>query len=277
MPVIDPVVFTAITVSLVTLTMFIGLHLLLERPLTYIYHNLGLKTLKIVLAALIVSKMANGVSFFQYSEMFTDLVYGFEGLLVGVFQSFTHPMLTLAFIGVYLVLYPVLIILTYFKLHTLENNADMKYAGSYILLTAISTPFFFLFPVEVSGYYAEAIEPLLYNFHPMIKNGITSFDPLTKAMPSLHTGLSVLAFLYANKYTDGYAHFSLIATVLVIISTFYLGVHWISDAVVGAILATVSFKLVDSGYIKSDFLPEKLKTKAYTFLDDFKTQLNYAQ
>lgn len=268
------VLFWSFIVIATTLLMIVGLHFALERPYAFIYRNFRKKTVKILVAALVTSHLANLVTYFQPEEMFTGFIYGIEGASVGLFQYFTNPLLTSFFVLVYLILYPALLILTYFKLHSLENGSELKYAGSYILLTAVSAPFFLFFPVEVTGYYLDSISPLLYEFHPVVKAGITAVDPLTKAMPSLHTGFSVLTFFYANKYTNSYSKCSLVAALLVITSTFYLGVHWFSDALVGFLLSYFSYWVVDRGHLTSARVPDRLKEAAYDFLDDFRTQVN---
>lgn len=268
------VLFWSFIVIATTLLMIVGLHFALDKSFSFVYRNFWEKTVKVLIAALVTSHLANIASYLQQQEMSTGSIHGFEGELVGFFQAFTSPALTSFFVVVYLVLYPTLLILTYFKLHSLENGSEMKYAGSYVTITAVSAPLFYFFPVEVTGYYLDSISPLLYEFHPAIKDGITSVDPLTKAMPSLHASYSVLAFLYARKYTGNYTKFALIAASLIILSTFYLGVHWMSDAVVGSVIAYGCYWTVDRGHLTSARVPDRIRDAAYDFLDDVKTQVN---
>lgn len=53
----------------------------------------------------------------------------------------------------------------------------------------------------------------------------------------------------------------------IILSTFYLGIHWITDAVLGAAVALTSFYLVDKGYLDSSLIPEGLKSFVKKKLD----------
>jgi hypothetical protein len=96
----------------------------------------------------------------------------------------------------------------------------MKYVGSYILIVVLSAPFFYFLPVEVAVYYLESVKPILHEFHPLIYTGITSFHLLRKALPSLHTGIFGLAFLYSFKYTKSYSWYVGVTAFTIIIPPF---------------------------------------------------------
>ncbi|MEF8880522.1 MAG: phosphatase PAP2 family protein, partial [Candidatus Nanohaloarchaea archaeon] len=110
-----------------------------------------------------------------------------------------------------------------------------------------------------------------YEFHPYINQGITTFDPLTKALPSLHTGISFLAFAYSAKYTETFRYYAGLLTGLIIFSTFYLGVHWITDAILGALLAFTSFYIFDSGLIGTWMVPDRF----VELLEDFSDEIQF--
>lgn len=254
-------VFASSLVGSVLAGLVLSIHLMYDRPLKQAYDHLSWQTVKVVVAALVASNAVNAVSYFQPQDMFTPFIYSLEGSAVAFFQSFTHPILTILLIVAYLIAYPVLVVLTYLRLHSLDAEAELNYVGSYVVIILASAPFFHFLPVEVTGYYLEGVKPLLYEFHPIIHDGITSFDPLTKALPSLHTGISVLALCYSLKYTEKYKWYATLTTGTIILSTFYLGVHWITDAVLGAVMAVLSFYLVDSGIIGSSRVPENWKNR----------------
>ncbi|PSH00097.1 MAG: hypothetical protein BRC28_01145 [Nanohaloarchaea archaeon SW_4_43_9] len=255
-------------VGTILVSLVLSFFVALKEPLSELRKHFSFKNLKVIGYALIASNIVNIFSFFQPMPMFTPVIHWIEGSSVVAFQYFTHPLLTVFFIFTYLVVYPVLMVLTYFKLHSLDNGSEMKYVGSYMLLIIVSAPFFYLLPVEVTGYYLPGVEPLLYEFHPIIYQGITTIDPLTKALPSLHTGMSVLAAIYAFKYTKNYRWPILGATLAVIVSTFYLGVHWFSDALLGAIMAFMTFYLVDRGIVTSKRVPDRVVDKVREFVEN---------
>jgi len=67
-----------------------------------------------------------------------------------------------------------------------------------------------------------------------------------KAFPSLHTGLSVLAALYARKVDSRYANTVTALTVGIVFSTLYLGIHWVIDAVFAMLLVWVAYRFSQS-------------------------------
>lgn len=183
---------------------------------------------------LIASGIASKASELSPFPIRTTAIYGFEGDLVASFQSVTHPVLTQLSILAYLFLYPALLLLTYIGLKRVGGGRHIDYAITYTAVVVVSTPFFFFVPVGVTGYTLPGVEPLLYESSGIIGAFVTNIDTLQKALPSLHTGLSVTASLHAPR---GYERVSWAATALIVLSTLYLGIHWVSDIVVGAGLA----------------------------------------
>lgn len=261
MAITDNLLFTGGLFRTIVISFIASLLLVFKEPLNEIYNHLHLRTVKAIGSALAVSQLVAFISNLQGPTLYTSLVYALEGSAVALFQSFTHPVLTTFLIFAYMVAYPVLTLLTYFKLHSFENGSELKFAGSYVLLTAMAAPFFYFIPVEVTGYYLEGVKPLLYEFHPIFYQWFTSFDPLTKALPSLHAGISMLSVFYAWKYAKLYRFVAGFVTLTIIFSTFYLGIHWITDAVIGTIMAFAAFYLVDTGRITSDILPDRVADK----------------
>jgi membrane-associated phospholipid phosphatase len=181
------------------------------------------------LAASGVAGLASEVSPF---DVYTGAIYALEGDLVAVFQSFTHPVLTQAFIAIYLLAYPILLLGTYIGLKPEGRHAD--YALTYTAVVVASTPVFFFVPVGVTGYTIPGVEPLLYEDTGALEVFMTNVDTLQKALPSLHAGLAVTASLYAPR---GYERVSWTVTGLILLSTLYLGIHWLVDLAAGAGLA----------------------------------------
>lgn len=180
---------------------------------------------------------------YRRDTLFTDMIYQFEGDVVRAFQQFQFEPLTWTLSIVYFALFPVIILATYFKVKETDRAEAERYAIAYALTTLAALPFFILFPVRVTGHTILGVEPLLYDLHPLISDGFTQFDSLVKAFPSLHAGLSLLATFYAWKTTRTYAILITISTVLIIFSIFYLGVHWITDAIAGALLVSLIYLL----------------------------------
>ncbi|MFB6103781.1 MAG: phosphatase PAP2 family protein [Halobacteriaceae archaeon] len=192
--------------------------------------------------AWIVTQAVNEISKYHVSIQFTDLIYAIEGERVAMFQAYTHPWLTLFFAGVYFVGFPFIVLFTYFVVKDHSREEARRYVAGYLTTTVLAVPFFVFFPVGVSAARAD-VAPLIYDVHPIITAGTLSTDTLLKAFPSLHTGLSVLAALYGRRADRFYGWTVSILAGLVVLSTFYGGIHWLSDAVIAVLLAVVAHRI----------------------------------
>ena len=178
------------------------------------------------------------------SRTYTTLIYAIEGSTIAVFQLVTTPSLTIFFTGVYLVGFPTLVLFTYVKLKACNEPAAHRYALAYVILVLLALPFFIWFPVGVPARYSGvAIQPLMYDLNPVIREGVLATDTLLKAFPSLHTGLSVLAALYSRHTDRRYMSVAAASAGVIVLSTFYLGIHWLLDAVFAIVLAGIAYWL----------------------------------
>ena len=172
----------------------------------------------------------------------TAAIHALEGETVALFQQVVHPALTQFFVAVYLLVYPALLLGTYLVLKRQNRERSLDYVFTYTAVVVVSTPFFYFVPVGVTGYYLDSVAPLLYTYE-----GVGSFmnavDTLNKAFPSLHAGLAMSATLYAPK---GYERLSWGVTGLILVSTLYLGIHWLTDLALGVALAYGCFRLTPS-------------------------------
>jgi membrane-associated phospholipid phosphatase len=194
--------------------------------------------------AWVVTEIVNKLALnFHVTRTFTGAIYAVEGATVAAFQAFAVTPLTVLATGVYLVGFPFIVLFTYFKLKAHDEDEAHRYALAYVIVVVCAVPFFLLFPVKVSGLYLSTVEPLMYELTPAIQHGIYSTDTLVKAFPSLHTGLSVLAALYAQKVDARYAYTAAVLAGAIVLSTLYLGVHWVTDAVFAVLLVGVAYRL----------------------------------
>ena len=178
---------------------------------------------------------------YHVPHTYTNVIYAIEGGTVELFQIVANPVLTVFFTTIYLVGFPFVVIFTYFKVKAHSPRQAYRYAFAYATLVLLAVPFFILFPVKITSLYLSNVQPLMYELSPVIRHGVYSTDTLVKAFPSLHTGLSVLAALYARKADERYANTIAVVTGCIILSTIYLGVHWITDAVVALLLVSVAY------------------------------------
>jgi membrane-associated phospholipid phosphatase len=179
---------------------------------------------------------------FHADRTFTWLIYEFEGPIVTAFQSVTSAPLTVMFTAAYLVGFPVIVLFTYFKIKAHDEREARRYALAYVVLVLLAVPFFVFVPVGIPALYpAVAVEALIFDVSPVIRAGMLATDTMVKAFPSLHTGLSVLAALYARKAGPRYAATAGTLAALIVLSTFYLGIHWLTDAAFAVVLVGIAY------------------------------------
>ena len=178
---------------------------------------------------------------FHVPRTFTSTIYDIEGGAVAAFQSMTTTPLTVLFTAVYLVGFPFIVLFTYFKLKAHDPEEAFRYALAYVFLVIMAVPFFILFPVKITSLYLYQVDPLMYELSPIIQQGIYATDTLVKAFPSLHAGLSVLAALYARKADAAYSWTASILAVAIVLSTLYLGIHWLTDLFFAVVLVVPAY------------------------------------
>lgn len=201
---------------------------------------LGPSDARYVAPPLVASGIASFASEISPYPVRTATLYALEGDLVELFQPVIHPVATQLFIAVYVVVYAILLLFTYVGLKREGRGRHVDYATTYTVVILAATPVFYLVPVGVTGYYLDGVDPLLYETEGGIGAYMTTVDTLRKALPSLHAGLATTASLYAP---DGYRLLSWTATALVLLSTLYLGIHWLIDLAAGVALAYSCYRL----------------------------------
>jgi membrane-associated phospholipid phosphatase len=175
----------------------------------------------------------------------THYIEHIEGGMIAVFQNWMHPALTYLMTFAYLVVFSSIMIFTFLILaYTEQIHALKHFSLVFILDYLIAFPFYLLFPVKVTGYALSGVQPLMYELHPMIYEGITTVDPLDNCFPSLHVAL-VFSALLISRTTDlrRYTTFLTFAFPMIVFATLYLGVHWIADIVAGMMLSFFTFHI----------------------------------
>ena len=175
----------------------------------------------------------------------TDAIYGLEGGFVAWVQSFVAPPLTLSLSFAYVYGYVFLLVFPLVAYLALADPAPLRETAlAYTLNYAIGLVPYLLFVVYgPRQYMPEMVEPLLYASWPESQLLTTQVNSEVNAFPSLHTSLSVTVALLAyrtRKIYPGWFHLAAGLAASVVISTMYLGIHWATDVVAGALLGVVS-------------------------------------
>ena len=183
---------------------------------------------------------------------FTHYVHGLEGgFTLWVQETFRNEVLSDVLSFHYLFVYLFLIWFSpmYYILCRDEVMAD-KAVLNYFIAYVLAVPLYLFFNVEVTSSFLPGMDALLYH-RSWNLFFFTEADPLDNGFPSLHIGipLGLLAINRLHVRDLGiemrewrHREFDLFVAANVPIYLFsiqYLGIHWISDVVPGAILAII--------------------------------------
>ncbi len=183
---------------------------------------------------------------------FTHHVHGFEGdFTLWVQETFRNGVLSDVLSFHYLFIYLFLIWFSpmYYILCRDEVMAD-KAVLNYFVAYLLAVPLYLFFNIEVTSSFIPGMDALMYH-RSWNLFFFTEADPLDNGFPSLHVGipLGLLAINRLHVKDLGiemrewrHREFDLFVAANVPIYLFsiqYLGIHWISDVVPGAILAII--------------------------------------
>ena len=183
---------------------------------------------------------------------FTHHVHGFEGeFTLWVQETFRNGVLSDVLSFHYLFIYLFLIWFSpmYYILCRDEVMAD-KAVLNYFVAYLLAVPLYLFFNIEVTSSFIPGMDALMYH-RSWNLFFFTEADPLDNGFPSLHVGipLGLLAINRLHVRDLGiemrewrHREFDLFVAANVPIYLFsiqYLGIHWISDVVPGAILAII--------------------------------------
>lgn len=219
-------------------------HALLEwRPrVRSVFPFLGL------LAAIILIRLltdgVRGWLAWQFGVNITGWIYSVEGPLVAALQSVNQELFVDLFVFVYLYGYVFLLVfpmIAYFALDTTDRLSELlvAFAINYGVGVVLYTAFIAYGPRNL-----EIAEGLLYQAYPQSRLLTDTINENVNVFPSLHTSLSVTVALFGWRTRNVYRLWfpvSVLLAVGVVLSTVYLGIHWVIDVIAGSLLAVASY------------------------------------
>jgi membrane-associated phospholipid phosphatase len=214
---------------------------------------------------------------------YTSLIHSIEGDIVVEIQNWgnnVHLTYFLAFMYFITFTFMLYFSLTFYFFCGEETHAR-KIALAYLLNYLFVLPFYLFFPVTETWRAYEFLDApqkmqaLLFNFNRDILQCVTTFSALNNCFPSMHTSLSAtIALISLHSKYKRYTLFCWISALLIILSTIYLGIHWVSDVAAGVILAVFVYLLCNKiDYeISFPFRIEYVKIGSRIFLSNHETE-----
>ena len=176
----------------------------------------------------------------------TPLIYRFEGNAVIWIQSLFGEHFTVFFSFMYIYGYVFLLVFPlvgYFLLEKLHTFKAIVIA--YALNYSIGFLCYFIFVAYGPRNVIDGVGAPMYDMYPIVQILTSEINEHTNVFPSLHTSLAATVMLFAWYTREDFPLWTAIAMffgISVIISTMYLGIHWVIDVLAGLLLAWVSYR-----------------------------------
>lgn len=207
-------------------------------------------TLALLGGALLVNRVARSVGpelSWLIGWNVTGLIYGIEGAFVAGLQPLATPAVTSYFSFVYvygyafLLVFPLIAYLALDEMRFLRETC-LAYTLNYGIGVLCYVVFIAYGPRNLMP---DMVESLLYTAWPQSQLLMTQVNTNTNVFPSLHASLSLTVAALAYRTRAVYPGWLFVAIFLaanVVVSTMYLGIHWLLDVVAGGVLALVAVR-----------------------------------
>jgi membrane-associated phospholipid phosphatase len=174
--------------------------------------------------------------------VYTNWIFSISGNAIRTLQDrLDYQIVVDVSVVVYVWLFTFILYFTPILLLCLDDRLTIRrYSVAMLFNYLVLVPFYILFPVTVTGFYAESgLTPLLY-INTNWGRVVTSVDPLNNDFPSGHVSIvltTLLVLMSAGWDRRGYVYFLAASVIGVVFVVLYLGVHWLADVFGGLVLA----------------------------------------
>ncbi|WP_246998059.1 phosphatase PAP2 family protein [Halosolutus gelatinilyticus] len=174
----------------------------------------------------------------------TDELYALEGDFVAALQSLIPLELTGFFSSVYLFGFGFILcfsVIAYLFLPTHRHLKELfvAYSANY----GIGALCYLLFIARGPRKVIDTVREPMFEQYPQVMTFTAEINSSANVFPSLHVSFAVTVAILAWRTRDDYPLWSWVATVLaaaIIVSTMFLGIHWLIDVIAGIGVAVVS-------------------------------------
>lgn len=172
-------------------------------------------------------------------------IYSIEGNVVATVQAVDVPYLTPVLSFVYLSGYVALLVFPFVAYLALEDRRPVREAAlAYGITYTVGLACYVLFvSYGPRNLIPDLVDPRLYAAYPSTQLLTGEVNSNTNVFPSLHTALSVAVAGLAWRTRASYPGWTVASAVMatcVAFATMYLGIHWATDVVAGALLGVSS-------------------------------------
>ena len=192
----------------------------------------------------------------------TGLIYAIEGRFVAHLQSIATPQLTAYFSFVYVYGYAFILTFPLLAYLALSDQRPLRETAlAYVVNYGVGLVCYVVFiAYGPRNLLSGEVDSLLYVWWPQSQLLTAQVNSNTNVFPSLHSSLAVTVAVLAYRTRSTYPRWFPVAVLLaasVAVSTMYLGIHWLTDVVVGAALgvASVSAAVRLDGRLSNGWLP----------------------
>jgi membrane-associated phospholipid phosphatase len=179
---------------------------------------------------------------------YSHIIQRYEGQLLANFQSLlNNSWLTEITTFFYIIIF-VTLISTSFVLYFIQHDKQLFYTFIYAigLNYLIAIPFYLFIPVNEVWFVHPQVSFLIPEVYPDFETQYRNVSGLNNCFPSLHNSISLtLLFLSFKSNNKLFKWFMTGSVGIIMFSTIYLGIHWLTDMAAGVILAITAFTVAN--------------------------------
>lgn len=179
---------------------------------------------------------------------YSHIIQQYEGQLLANFQNLlNNTWLTELTTFFYIIIF-VTLISTSFVLYFIQQNKQLFYTFIYAvgLNYLIAIPFYLFLPVNEVWYVHSQVHFLIPEVYPDFETQYRNVSGLNNCFPSLHNSISLtLLFLSYKSNNKPFKWFMTGSVGIIMFSTIYLGIHWLTDMAAGVLLAITAFTMAN--------------------------------
>lgn len=254
---LEPPVFVASTILLIWVSLpkanplvatFRPVWRVFTRKRYFLYIIVGLSVIFIDVALTAIDHTFTDAVIKSRGQDFTSLIWAMERDFIRHFQKWTWTPLTWYMGWAYVIVFPAMMpwaMAVFDYVGAVRKNIALLIG--YIMNYVLVLPFYIFFPVRECHVFASPsgekfVRLALDDVHPAIMTILRPMSGIDNCFPSFHVSLAVTVALFAIR--SGRRAFAAVMTAMavsVIVSTMYLGIHWITDVGAGIIVGVLAY------------------------------------